>query len=247
MPIATVLIPTHTHTDTIIHAINSIQHQTIEDFELFIVGDGAPERTNEIINDFVKQDLRIRYYPHSKGEGHGELYRADALNRANGKIVCYLGDDDMWLRNHLEIMVDILKSVDFAHTIHCYVDREWHIRGNAGDLRSEYIRRKMLNHKYNYFGPTCVAHTLSSYKKLPYGWRPRPDGIFSDLYMWRQWFEQPWCKYHSKPIVTSLHFPSSLRQEMSISDRVSEMEYWWGKIHNRGFADWVNREVYKDW
>lgn len=247
MPIATILIPTHTHADTIIHAINSVQHQTIEDFELFVIGDGAPDRTNEIMNDFVEQDVRIRYYPHSKGEGNGELYRVDVLNSANGKIVCYLADDDMWLPNHLEIMVDILKTADFAHTIHCYVDRKGRIKNYTEDLQYDFIRRKMLNNKFNYFGPTCVAHTLSSYKKLPFGWRPRPEGIWSDLYMWRQWFEQPWCKYHSEPIVTSLHFPSPLRHDMNISDRVSEMEHWWGKIQDRGFANWVNHEVYKDW
>src|SRR5688572_28531652 len=42
MIVATVVIPTHDHADTLTRAVASVQAQTLADFELFVVGDGAP-------------------------------------------------------------------------------------------------------------------------------------------------------------------------------------------------------------
>ena len=247
MPLATVLIPTHEHADTIRYAIASVQAQTVQDFELFVVGDGAPSRTDTIMDELGAADPRIFYFPNPKGEGNGESHRAKALEHSRGEVVCYLGDDDLWLSDHLEVMVSLLASADFAHTNQVDIRPDGSLTVLAGDLNAVVTRKRMQEQKWNFFGPSCAGHTMAAYRKLPAGWRPRPEGIWSDLHMWRQWLEQPWCRFHSEPALTMLHFPSPLRQGWSITERVEELERWWERIRQPGFRAWLERQRQQDW
>jgi tetratricopeptide (TPR) repeat protein len=247
MPLATVIIPTHDHADTIPYAVASVQAQTVQDFELFVVGDDAPARTDAVMAALCAADARIRYVANPKGAGHGEAHRAQALGQAAGRIVCYLGDDDLWLADHLETMAALLTNADFAHTSQVNVRADGSVMVPAGDLQVAALRRRMQEQKWNFFGPTSAGHTLEAYRKLPAGWRPRPDGMFSDLHMWRQWLAQPWCRFHSEPALTTLHFPASLRKGWSVAERVGELERWWARIREPDFKPWLERERLLDW
>lgn len=202
MPQVTVLIPTHDHVDLIRYALASVQAQTFQDFEVLVVGDGAPDRTGEFMAEISATDARIRYFPHPKGAGHGEAYRAAVLADATSDIVAYLGDDDLWLPEHLETLLRLLQDADFVHTQHTTIRPDGAVEILTGDLACAATRQRMCQEKWNFFGPTCVGHRLDAYRRLPHGWRPRPEGLWSDLYMWRQWFEQPGYRFHSAPIST---------------------------------------------
>lgn len=247
MPLFTVLIPTHSHADTIIRSIASIQDQTEQDFELFVVGDGAPPRTDEIMREVCAKDQRIRYFPNPKGEGNGEAHRAVALQEAKGKLVCYLGDDDLWLPHHLAQMKTLLQQVDFAHTVQIDVFPNENIAAWAGDLSLSSTRQRMLQLSWNFFGPSCVGHTLSAYRRLPYGWRPKPQGMFSDLHMWRQWLNQDWCRFHSEPMPSMLRFPSYPRKQQTLEQRCIEMDAWFARSRQPDFLPFLQREVLLNW
>lgn len=247
MPLATVLVPTHDHADTIRHALASVQAQTIQDFEVLVVGDGAPERTSDILAEIRAADRRIHYFPHPKGEGHGERYRAAALAEATGDIVAYLGDDDLWLPHHLETLLRILQDADFAHTLHTAIRPDGRVMTPGGDLSCATTRRRMSLEKWNFFGPTCVGHSLAAYRRLPYGWRPRPEGLWSDLHMWRQWLDQPWCRFRSEPVSTTLHFPSPWRVAWTFEQRLRELEFWSARIAEVGFDRWLTSTILQDW
>jgi glycosyltransferase involved in cell wall biosynthesis len=244
---ATVLIPTHDHGETLRRTIASVRAQTVQDFELLVVGDGAPPQTRALIAELTATDPRIRYFDHPKGEGHGEAYRAAALAEAQGEIVCYLGDDDLWLPEHLATMSQLLKEADFAHTLHTEVVPGDTIQALGGSLDCASTRQRMLGTRWNFFGPTCAGHTLAAYRQLPHGWRPRPEGVYSDLHMWRQWLEQPGCRFRSEPVPTALHFASPARKGWSIDERLGEMDRWLPRLTERGFAAWLGLEVMRDW
>ncbi|MDS4031578.1 MAG: glycosyltransferase [Candidatus Contendobacter sp.] len=247
MPLATIVIPTHDHADTIRYALASVQAQTLQDFEVLVVGDGAPQRTSEIMAEICAKDPRIHYFPNAKGAGHGEQYRATALSGAKGDIVAYLGDDDLWLPHHLESLLQILQDADFAHTLHTAIQPGGDVVALGGDLACATIRQSMRLEKWNFFGPTCVGHTLAAYRRLPYGWRPRPEGLWSDLYMWRQWLDQPWCRFLSEPIPTTLHFPSPWRNGWTPEQRLQELNQWSVRLTEAGFDQWLLLKVMKCW
>ena len=232
-----IIIPTFNHQDTINYAIKSVLQQTLQDFEIIVVGDGCPETTDEIMNYWMKHDTRIQYQSNPKGLGHGELFRHEAIQKSNGEYIFYLGDDDMWLPRHLEILSPFLKTFDFVHSTHCAIHPGNEIYHLEDQIAKQSVRQRMSSEKWNFFGPTCAAHTKEAYQRLPYGWRPRPDGMWSDLYMWRQWFSQKDMRFFSIPYTTTVHFPSPLRGQMTLGDRIQELESYWPKVSDDEFID----------
>src|SRR5690348_7825919 len=124
MPAATVLIPTHDHAATLPIAIASVQEQTLQDFELFVVGDGAGDDTRRAMSEICARDARISFLDLPKGPRKGEIHRHAALKNANGRFVAYLGDDDLWMPTHLETLDAALEDADFAHSLHLGIDEQ---------------------------------------------------------------------------------------------------------------------------
>src|SRR4051812_23274970 len=114
---ATVMIPTHDHAPLLRYSLGSVQAQSVEDLEIFVIGDGAGADTRALVAELAAADPRIRFFDHPKGPRHGELYRHEALAEARGEIVCYQADDDLWLPEHVAELRTLLQDADFAHTI----------------------------------------------------------------------------------------------------------------------------------
>lgn len=245
----TIIIPTHNHQDTIKFAIQSAQQQSYQEFEIFVVGDGAPPQTRNIVYGLAQTDSRIRYFDNPKGEGHGEIHRAHALSQANGEFIAYLGDDDLWLPNHLQTLLAHLTEYDFVHSAQATVGENDNWRVFAGDLNHPSTRERMLQNRFNFFGPTTVAHRLDTYLSLPYGWRVKPQNIWSDLHMWRQWLNHRDVKFKSIPKVTILHLDSPSRLEMSTNERCEEMQYWLAEMNHNvdDFYAFVDDKLRQSW
>ena len=192
-PAATVLVPTHDHGPTLLRSLPSALAQTVHDIEVFVVGDGAPDVTRELMEELTSADPRVRYFDNPKGPRHGELHRHAALQEASGEIVCYLCDDDLWLPDHVQRMRALLADCDFAYALPFWIDPAGELHCLRVDLRLPYFR-EMFSRGENRIPLSCGAHTLELYRRLPAGWRTTPDGIFTDLYMWQQILSVPGCR-----------------------------------------------------
>ena len=160
----------------------------------------------------------------------GELHRHQAILQSKGKIICYLGHDDLWFPEHVESMLLLLKDADFGQSLHTYITVDGTIHGFLPLVSDSLCRSRMLNNHWNRFGPTCSAHTRNIYFELPYGWRPAPLDIWSDLYMWRQFITHPGCRFASLPKTTTISFPRSLRYEYSVEQRDAELTRWFPRL-----------------
>ena len=221
---ATVLIPTHDHAPLLPYAIRSALAQTQRDFELFVVGDGANSDTRETVESFARSDSRVRYFDFPKGERHGELNRHIALQEAQGRIVAYLCDDDLWLEDHLATLAGALETCDFAHTLHTFVMPGGQVEVIAADIADPAFREIMTADKQNYFGPTVVGHTLAAYRALPIAWSPAPPDIWTDLHMWRKFFAHPGLRFATIPVIDTVHFPTAHRRYHTPDQRLAELD-----------------------
>lgn len=226
---ATVLIPTFNHGPTLSFAVRSVLRQTLQDFELFIIGDGITEEGRKIAKEFEASDSRIRFFDNPKGERHGEIYRHQALLEASGEIVCYLSDDDIWLSHHLEEVHNGLQDSDFAHVLPITILPNDEVRVFGGDIDlPEY--RKLMKKGKNYI-PLCAGgHTMDVYKKLAKGWRTTPTGIYTDLYMWLRILDVPNCKTKTIPTVSMIHLSTNERKDWSQEKRLAELQDWEDRI-----------------
>ena len=114
-PLVTVITPTYNHEKYIAECIKSVQAQTFTNWEMIIVNDGSTDMTAEIVQDFIKNDKRIKLI---NQENIGifrlkETYQK-ALDISTGKYIAILDGDDMWEPNKLEWQVSALEKNENA-------------------------------------------------------------------------------------------------------------------------------------
>ena len=228
-PVATIVIPTHEHGPTLRYAMPTALGQTVQDVEVFVIGDGVSDQGRAVIEQFAGRDERVRLFDHPKHERRGEPYRHAALQEARGQCVLYLCDRDLWLPHHVEHMVSLLEDADFAGAFTAHVSTQGDFRVFAHDLSDPRWRRFVLT-KNNRLAFSCAGHTLAMYRALPFGWRTTPTGVQTDLYMWRQFLSQRSCRAVSGHEPTALTFPSPRRLDWPTGRRLDELERWTQQI-----------------
>lgn len=92
-----IIIATYNSGKTLRCALDSVLHQSYQDWECIVVDGASKDNTIEIVKEFVSKDSRFRYISESD---HG-IY--DAFNKgwkmAKGEWVMYLGSDDRLTQN----------------------------------------------------------------------------------------------------------------------------------------------------
>ena len=231
---ATVVIPTHAHGPLLRLAAASALAQTVADLEVFIVLDGADAATHDAAADVANSDHRVRLFPHEKGERHGEAFRHLALQQAQGRIVCYLSDDDLWFPDHVEYLEHLLDDADFAHSLTVVAQPGGRFDiPFLGDLADPWYRDWLVG-PHNFIPLAAAGHTLEAYRSLPVGWSPAPPAVWTDLHMWRKFLAAPGLRLVSGGRPTLLHFPSPPRRHMDLPARLAEMESWWERLQAPG-------------
>ncbi len=225
-PAFTVMLPVHRPPAMLPFAIASVLAQERQDFELFIICDGAPPETAACAQEFAARDARIRVFVHPKGERLGEIYRDQALREARGEYVCQLGDDDLWLPNHLTEMAALLREVDFGHVLQVIVHLNGQIGIAHGGLSEPGQTERMLSTRYNTFGPTVAGYRLAAYRSLPVGWSPAPPELPSDLHMWRKFLARHDIRLGTRIAVTSLKSRAGGRRDWTMEQRGADIAAW---------------------
>jgi glycosyltransferase involved in cell wall biosynthesis len=95
-----VIMPYFKHLKTIRRAIQSVLHQSEQDFELIIIDDGSKDDVQSFIRDLI--DPRIKYLETEHlGVSHA---RNIGIKQAKGNYICFLDSDDYYLSNHLAVL-----------------------------------------------------------------------------------------------------------------------------------------------
>ena len=105
-PKVSVIIPTYNRQKLLPKAIKSVLNQTFKNFELIIVDDGLTDNTKEIIKEFQKRDPRIKYiWQENFGAPAGP--KNTGIKNSKGEYIAFLDDDDEWLPEKLERVIEI--------------------------------------------------------------------------------------------------------------------------------------------
>ncbi len=133
-PTVSVLMPTFRHASFIRRAIESLCAQTFSDWELVIVDDGSPDNTSEIVKPYLEKDARFRYFRLPRNQGLGAALNY-ATAQARGQFLAYLPSDDIYYPEHLEQLVQILKTQ--PQTYLAYGGVRWNYQNYGPTLRGE--------------------------------------------------------------------------------------------------------------
>ena len=104
-PVVSVLVTTVGQRRLLAHALASVQAQTFEDFSVHVLNDGGPS-VRPVIDGLRDSRFMLEEFATNRGKAamlnHG-------LRRASGRYVAYLDDDDEYLPDHLEVLLDALR------------------------------------------------------------------------------------------------------------------------------------------
>ncbi len=105
-PVVSVLIPTFNRPRFLAEAVTSVLQQSYTNLQVIVVNDGGQDVRN-IIDSF--NDSRLNYIYGKENLGKAFCLN-QALNRAEGKYIAYLDDDDLYYPHHIETLVDVLEN-----------------------------------------------------------------------------------------------------------------------------------------
>jgi hypothetical protein len=245
-PLFTVLLPVCRPPALLPFAVRSVLAQRLPALELFIICDGAPPATVEAAQAFAAADARVRVFAHPKGERNGEAWRDLALQQASGRYVCQIGDDDLWFDDHLAQAEQLMATADFGALLGVQMRPEGKPYLQLADLADPAVRAAMQQQRFNFFGPTCSVYRLETYRALPVGWSPAPPELWSDLFMWRKFLAQPSLRFATRPVATSLGFPTTLRTGLSLEQRQAETAAYVERVPQPGFREALWRAALLD-
>jgi glycosyltransferase involved in cell wall biosynthesis len=132
--LVSIIIPTYNTEKFIRDTLQSVQNQTYQNWEMILVDDASTDKTVSVIEEFAKNDDRIKLFKLEKNSGNG-FARNIAVEKASGKYIAYLDADDLWFPEKLEKQIEFLKANNLPFTFSFYdcIDEE----GNSLKRRVE--------------------------------------------------------------------------------------------------------------
>lgn len=108
-PLVSIILPTYNRGHLLPRAIKSILAQTYQNFELIVVDDVSTDNTKEVVANF--KDKRIKYirlnYKKNEFSCGAAKARNVGIKNSEGKFVCFIDSDDVYLPQKLEKQVNM--------------------------------------------------------------------------------------------------------------------------------------------
>ena len=106
MPRVSIIMAAYGRPHLLRWAIESIQNQTVTDWELLVVSDACPLGTAETAQALADADHRIRVIQMTRNWGEQSGPNNVGLARSCAPLVAFLNQDDLWFPDHLEVLID---------------------------------------------------------------------------------------------------------------------------------------------
>lgn len=106
-PAISVIIPTYNRAACLPRALRSLQQQTEQDFEVWIIDDGSEDSTSDVV---VTLELPEKYHYIHRPHAGRSAARNVGLRHASGERIAFLDSDDAYLPNTLARQRAVLDS-----------------------------------------------------------------------------------------------------------------------------------------
>ena len=117
-PIVSIIIPAYNAEKFIGETIESVSHQSLSEWEMWIIDDGSTDQTVDIVSLYI-HDPRIHLIS-KKNEGVS-IARNIGFQHAKGTYVAFLDADDSWLETRLEKMVALFRTNPALGLVHSHM------------------------------------------------------------------------------------------------------------------------------
>lgn len=169
--LVSIVTPSYNSSHFISETIKSVLSQTYQNWEMIIIDDCSSDNSNEIIEQFIQKDNRIKLILLEKNSGPANA-RNVGIEYAIGQYIAFLDSDDIWLPFKLEKQIDFMQTNHLSLTFSSYaiidcknsligqVDApaeltfDGELKGNSiGNLTAIYDQIKLGKRKFK-----CIGH-----------------------------------------------------------------------------------------
>lgn len=183
-----VIMPVYKVEEYVGRAIESIQGQTLSDWELWAVDDGSPDKSGEVCDRYAAEDARIHVIHKENGGAHSA--RNVAIKQAVGKYFFFMDSDDWAEPEMLADMVSLAESNQSQLVIAgYYIDTYYSEKNVYSRFRSQ---------------PAEVFFTQKEFRESAYR-----------LFDWHMLYT-PWNKLYLAQYIrdNGLYFPATLWDDL---------------------------------
>ena len=233
--LVSIVTPLHNAEKYISETIESVINQTTKDWELIVIDDGSADGGPAIIEEYHKQDSRVRLIRNKYNLGPAQT-RNRGIEAATGRYIAFLDSDDVWLPNKLETQLRFMQTTNSPFTFAYYeqIDEEGNFLKTMDyfpdkvNYRSTMMSNKIgcLTAMYDtqYFGKVYMADIrnrqdytlwLQLLKKAPYAYcvpevlaryRVRKGSISSNKWKLVKYHWQIYRHIEKQSFFTSLYY-----------------------------------------
>ncbi len=141
-----IIMPAFNAEKTIGASIDSVLHQTDQEFELIIVDDASSDNTLRIINSY--KDSRIKLIINNENSGVA-LSRNRAIEIATGKYIAFLDSDDIWLPEKLEKQREVFnEGISVVCSAYKTIDEEGNVNNKCIFFKEKISYHDMLKSNF---------------------------------------------------------------------------------------------------
>jgi glycosyltransferase involved in cell wall biosynthesis len=170
-PLVSVIITTYNAGEMLLrHSLKSVLQQTYKNLQIIVIGDGCTDNTEELMSQVFDERVWFINKKHEVPPNDtwcwvGAIPINFGLNLCKGDYICHLDDDDFFLPDRIEKLVEFNKAVK-ADILH-------------HPFRIFYLNDRVLTIESEYYGPGQITTSSMFY----HGWFRRmememnPDAI----------------------------------------------------------------------
>ncbi|MEG3311658.1 glycosyltransferase family 2 protein [Streptococcus sp. SS-4456] len=182
-----ILMSTYNGQQFLAEQIRSIQEQTFSDWTLLIRDDGSSDQTKDLLQDFARQDSRIRLIDVEEQNNLGVIKSFHRLVQYEKADYYFFSDqDDVWLPDKLEVSLQEARLYPTDQPLMVYMDltvvnqdlqvmTESMIRSQSHHANTELVQELTENTVTG--GVAMINHTLAEL------WSETEDILMHDWYL----------------------------------------------------------------
>ena len=167
-----IIIPAHNEEENILPCLESLKNQTFQDFKCVIVNDGSTDKTQEIAEKFLENNLKFRIYnlKLSKHEPGAKVVRTfnkglETENLENFDVVCKFDADIIFPENYLEKIKEVYEKNQNAGMVSGLVYIRSFVIPRNEESHSDFLNKNKEWTFENLSSKNHVRGPIKSYRK----------------------------------------------------------------------------------
>lgn len=117
--LVSIITPSFNSAKFIAETIQSVQHQTHQNWEMIIVDDGSFDDTEHIVRSIIEKDKRIQFYKLTQNSGPA-VARNTGIEKASGKYMTFIDADDIWFPTFIENSITTIDETGIPFVFSSY-------------------------------------------------------------------------------------------------------------------------------